>query len=106
MPEKKKIKRDFPLAPTSAPQAVSDNTRVSSNYSPKKIIEKPNYKYVEASVMTTRGGNPYSKKDSARYKEGFNEARSKTTYPSFSDELNAGRLEGSERPMKFTKRNK
>ena len=105
MPEKKKTGRDFPLAPTSMPQAV-DNTRVASNDSPKKIIENPSYKYVEANVMITRGGNPYSKKDSARYKEGFNEARSKTTYPSFSDELNAGRLEGSEKPMKFTKRNK
>lgn len=105
MPEKKQKGRDFPLAPTSMPQAV-DNTRVASNASPKKIIENPAYKYVEANVMTTRGGMPYSKEDSAGYKKGFNEARSKKTYPSFNDAINAGRLEGSERPMKFTKRNK
>lgn len=105
MPEKKKIGRDFPLAPTSIPKAV-DNTRVSSNASPKKIIENPSYKYVEANVMTTRLGKPYSKEDSARYKEGFNEARNKKTYPSLTDEIIAGRIEGRQRPIKFTKRNK
>lgn len=42
MPEKKKIGRDFPLSPTSAPKAV-DNTRVQKrNYSAEAAA--PHYK--------------------------------------------------------------
>lgn len=48
MPEKKKIGRDFPLAPTSAPQAI-DNTYVQKrNYAQEAAA--PHEKYSKAAL--------------------------------------------------------
>jgi hypothetical protein len=107
MPEKKTTKRDFPLAPTSIPQAI-DNTRVSSNYEPKKMpdVVKPSYKYKKADIDIFRGGKSYSKSDSASYEKGFKRGRDKDNfpYPSASkSSYNAGYTEGSENPKGKTK---
>lgn len=96
MPEKKKIGRDFPLAPTSAPQSV-DNTRVAKPY----IVEKPKYTYKESN---------YNKLDSLLYKEGFKEGMQdktrtkeslgKKSVVGISDRFNEGYSEGKDIAIK------
>jgi hypothetical protein len=70
MPDNKKTQRpDTPLANTPEPVKI-DNTYVKK---PKVgiIAPQPKYKYVEAEVATIRRGKPFSKQDSLKYKESF-----------------------------------
>lgn len=65
MPEKKPKGRDFPLSPTSMPQAV-DNTRVSKRPAPKGEMypAEPDYSWKDY-------GQKYTKQDSADYKRAY-----------------------------------
>lgn len=68
-PPKKINRLDTPLADTPEPKGI-DNTYTKK---PKvgAVAAQPKYKYVEAEVATIRKGKPFSKEDSLRYKESF-----------------------------------
>jgi len=97
MPQDKKTpSRDYPLAPTPA---IKDNTFVGKP-SAQWQISKPSYKYVEADVVTQRGGKQYSKEDSTNYEKGFRAGLERDNFPypfaSSKGGYLAGRLEGNE----------
>jgi hypothetical protein len=98
MPEKKKIGRDFPLAPTSNPQAI-DNTYVNKPFVRRDV---PKYTNVEADVALFRDGTPYSKKDSALYAKGFKKGAEGDYTPadflSVKTAYNMGNMEGKDLP--------
>jgi hypothetical protein len=96
MPEKKQIKRDFPLSPTSAPQAI-DNTYVK-----KPIVNNiPNVEYKYITGVKKFGDKPTSK-DSADYKEGYKIGLSGEEVSNFATLAKyAGKMEGKEKRKKY-----
>ena len=68
-PPKKTKRPDTPLADSPEPKSI-DNT-YTKNPKVGDVAAQPKYKYVEAEVATIRGGKPFSKEDSLRYKESF-----------------------------------
>ena len=108
MPEKKSKGRDFPLAPTSNPQAI-DNTYVNKPFVRRDV---PKYTNVDADVVLFRGGTKYSKKDSALYAKGFKKGAEGDYTPSSILEktaYNMGNMEGKDLPKgksKFYKKGK
>jgi hypothetical protein len=65
----KKTNRDYPLS--TSPEA----TKIDNTYTKKPkmgvVAPQPTYKYVKAEVNTVRRGKPFSKQDSLKYKESF-----------------------------------
>jgi len=92
MPEKKKTGRDFPLAPTSMPQAV-DNTYVKKPIMDNRPVTK--YKYINLFKKT---GEIPTSKDSLDYREGYKIGLSGKETSLFAPlAADAGEIEGKEK---------